>query len=279
METMIRLAEKNDQRMGRRSQSYMQALMDVLFASGFLGKLIDGLNGSWTAHCTTGPKRTEAPVDGIVETDYFAILARLVLSSVDGFCRAIASSPPTESKLHPTYDSFPPWSGVNTPDYNGSEQDLAETMKWLLEEWFSHFENIGDPSRRKLNCLALTKLLETGQPWILVNLQSLMTIWTDVITELREDEADTTGDSLVYNHDGGTTAEAYDIAHESLEDGRRRELTYEDVVHTVNLPAFVKGCLGRVVQGLGGEEAFAKSEWVANVDRDVLDGFVRLGVM
>ncbi|KAJ9636350.1 hypothetical protein H2199_008025 [Coniosporium tulheliwenetii] len=61
-------------------------------------------------------------------------------------------------------------------------------MKWLLEEWFSHLENIGDPGRRKLMSLALTKLLDTNAPWILGRLQELMSLWTDVVTELMEGE-------------------------------------------------------------------------------------------
>ena len=53
---------------------------------------------------------------------------------------------------------------------------------------------------------------------------------------------------------------------------------YEDLVHTANLPDFVKGCLGEVVAGAGGETRF-REEWVVNVDRDVLEGFAKLGVM
>ena len=110
-------------------------------------------------------------MDGIIETDYFSILARIILGSVSSFGEAC------EKALH---------------------EPLDGTMKWLLEEWFSHFENVGDPARRKLMCLALTRLLSTNQTFVLLNLQQLITVWTSVIIELREDEEDAKGDTLVY---------------------------------------------------------------------------------
>lgn len=73
-------------------------------------------------------------------------------------------------------------------------QDVAETleerMKWLLEEWFDHLDNIAAPVSKKLMCLALTKLLETGKDWILIKLQDLMTMWTGLVIELTDGNAD-----------------------------------------------------------------------------------------
>lgn len=176
VETMLRFAQQQEVAsslpLGNFNNAAFMIMYDLAQASdaesgdvGFFSKLLRGLRGSWIAHCTTGPNAKDPPVDGIVETDYFAIFARAILGSLEGFlytCQAAASAAFTE------------------------QQPLEAMMKWLLEEWFSHFENIGDPSRRKLMCLALTKLLETNQAFILLNLQSLMTVWTDVITELRE---------------------------------------------------------------------------------------------
>ena len=213
---------------------------------GVLSTLLEGLKGSWTAHCTTGPNRTKAPVDGIIETDYFSILARLLLGSLSGFIQAC------KNVRSDTFDT---------------------TMTWLLEEWFSHFENVAFPARRKLMCLALTKLLETNRPFILLNLQSLMTIWTDVIVELREDEEDRRGDSLLYDAD-----EEGPPIIESPEDTRRKVLTRGDVVHTVNVAQYVKESLGQAIAAGGGEAKF-QEEWLVNVDRDVLAQFSKLGVM
>ncbi|CAK3947954.1 Importin beta [Lecanosticta acicola] len=219
---------------------------------GFLPKLLQGLRGSWVAHCTTGPNAKEAPVDGIVETDYFAILARAILGPMDGFlyaCQAAASAAFAE------------------------EQPLTALMKWLLEEWFSHFENIGDPSRRKLMCLALTKLLETDQTFIYSNLQSLITMWTDVVTELREDAADVGGDSLVYRDDGAARDGA-----EAPEDARRRALTYSDDVHRFNMTDTIRHYLQQAITICGGYEQF-QEQWLVNVDKDVVKAFSELGII
>ncbi|RMY50678.1 hypothetical protein D0863_14812 [Hortaea werneckii] len=214
----------------------------------FLQTLLEGLHGSWKAHCTTGPLAKDPPVDGIVETDYYAVLARLILAGLDGFTSAV-----------------------------GSEK----TMKWLLEEWFSHFENIGDPSRRKLMALALTKLLESQSEVIMVSLQSLMTIWTDVVTELREGAEDAAGgaavdansDSLVY----GAPDQAID-PYEAPEDVRRRNLMYSDEVHTVNLPIYIREHLQSTIAACGGAEAF-QEQWMVNVDKEVVTAFTGLGIM
>ena len=246
VEVIVRRAEK----LGGQD-AVSQTAADLVH-TGFFGKLLEGLRGSWTAHCTTGPLKKDPPVDGIVETDYFSILARVILGSLNGFCQACQSA---------------------APIIDSQNASLELTMKWLLEEWFSHFENVGDPSRRKLMCLALTKLLETGQSFILLNLQSLITVWTDVITELRGDEEDSSGDSLVY-HNGETTAQGL----EAPEDTRRRELTHSDIVHMVNLPAFVKQHLEHAIAACGGSQRF-QDEWLVNVDRDVLDAFLKLGIM
>ncbi|TKA76307.1 hypothetical protein B0A49_01673 [Cryomyces minteri] len=243
-----------------------------LLAAGFLRQIINGLKGSWQAHCTTGPRAAKAPIDGVIETDYFAVLARILLASTETFLAAIESVEPLESGM----DS-------------------------LLEEWFSHFENIGDPSRKKLMALALTSLLSTGPSWrpnsttatttagsaqhhgILNHLQSLMTMWTDLITELRDtsegdlnNTTDNTTDSLVYPPPSPPPAAA---TPEAPEDERRRSLTYSDPVHTIITAAFVKHHLQQAVATCpGGVEVFER-EWVGRVDADVIRGFGGLGIM
>ncbi|KAF2766839.1 ARM repeat-containing protein [Teratosphaeria nubilosa] len=219
------------------------------------GVLLEGLRGSWTAHCTTGPLAKDPLVDGVIETDYFAILARTILGSLGGFSKAL---------------------DVAAPQAGSGIVAVQDTLKWLLEEWFSHFENIGDPSRRKLMVLALTKLLETNQSVILLNLQSLMTIWTDVINELREGavDVDATGgkqDSLVYD-----PSAAVSDPHEAPEDGRKRQRTYSDEVHTISLPEYVRAHLQKVIAASGGR---FEEEWLINVDKDVVYGFGQLGIM
>lgn len=150
---------------GLGGEEGVRVLVGDMINEGLFPRLLqkDGLRGSWVAHQTTGPRAIDSLIDGIVETDYFSVLARILLASPATFLEAVRQ--------------------MNAADSN---YNLEVEMKWLLEEWFSHFENIGDPGRRKLMCLALTRLLETGAPWILGKLQDLMTVWTDVVSELTE---------------------------------------------------------------------------------------------
>ena len=243
VENMIRYAYK----LG--GEEAVSQLTSDLVQTGFFGKISEGLRGSWTAHCTTGPLAKEPPVDGMMETDYFSILARLVLGCTNAFFQACQIT-------------------TNT--------DLESTMKWLLEEWFSHFENIGDPKSRKLMCLALTKLLGTRQPFILLNLQSLVSMWTDVVTELRGDSEDPMEDSLMYNPDR-EQEKTESHGSESPEDTRRTELTFSDQVHTVQLPQWINYHLREAITGCGGDQAF-QEQWLVNVDQDVVKGFTELGI-
>jgi len=129
--------------------------------------------------------------------------------------------------------------------------------------------------------LALTKLLETEQPSILSNLQLLMTMWTDVITELREDtNGEILGsmtDHLVFE-DPAQLRLMEEGAVEAPEDERRRMLSFADPVHGVRLPEFVQGHLRTAIQAAGGEERF-QADWLANVDREVVAAFGKLGIL
>ncbi|KAJ9666327.1 hypothetical protein H2201_003515 [Coniosporium apollinis] len=243
---------------GVGGQEGVRVVVGDMVATGFFAKLVTGLREAWEAHQTTGPKRKDSPIDGIVETDYFSVVARIAFSSPSLLLQALSalSSPPD-----PTV---------------GTEGGVEATMKWLLEEWFSHLENIGDPGRRKLMSLALTKLLDTNAPWILGRLQELMSLWTDVVTELMEGGDDKHVDSLVYGPMPTTTTTAHGDP-ESPEDLRRRELVYSDPIHTVNLMQFIRTQLQRAIQAQGGQQGIR--EWVANVDQDVLKAFGALRIL
>ncbi|KAA6416335.1 MAG: importin 11 [Lasallia pustulata] len=208
-------------------------LTTSLVSTGFLAKLLAGLRESFDAHQTTGPNRKHTTIDGVVETDYFSVLARIAFASPDILVQAVAASVPQAA-------------------------DLPSTMDWLLTEWFSHFENIGEPKRKKLMCLALTNFLSlpaTQLAWVLGRLQSLMTVWTDVVTELMEGMDDQDGaDCLVYWDAEGLRGER----PEAPEEERRRDLLFGDPVHRVHVKDF---------------------DWVADVDRDVVAGFGALGVL
>ncbi|USP76368.1 hypothetical protein yc1106_03642 [Curvularia clavata] len=233
---------------GVGGEQAIKVLTSDLISTGFLAKVLEGLHGAWTHHQSHGPYR-ELPahaVDGVVETDYFTVLARIGVASPSVLLEALASL---------------------------SSEGLEKTLDWLLEEWFSHIENIGDSPNKKLMCLVLTRFLEGGQPWMLAKLQSLIGVWTDVLGELLDGMDDRTQDSLYWPPEPYHPTEP-----EAPEDVRKRELIYTDPVHQINLVAFVREHLQQAIQQAGGEQAFQK-EWLSRVDKEVLKGFGELGIM
>jgi hypothetical protein len=151
-------------------EAAVEMVASGLVETGFMRRLLEGLRESWEAHQTTGPDRRHTNIEGVVETDYWSVLARIALASPSVFVttmRAVAAI---------------------------RAEGVESLLQWALTEWFSHFGNMGEPHKKKLMCLALTNLLETGQAWILDRLQDLITVWTDVITELQEGAEDVGGE-------------------------------------------------------------------------------------
>ena len=240
--------------------SAIKELTPSLLSSGFLSALLLGLHDAYLAHQTTGPKRNIPSIDGIAETDYLNVLARLAVASPSLFISAVGASIQSSH------------FGANGP--------FHESIDWLLTEWFSHMDNIGHPAHKKLNCLALTSLLETGEPWILSRLQSLMTVWTDVITEFVIEDEENNGltpvlrDCLVYRDPESLRGEG----PEAPQDERRRILLFKDPVYQIDVRAFIYEKLGIAVERCGGVEEFQRI-WVQNVDQDVVSAFGALGVV
>ncbi|CAN9229599.1 unnamed protein product [Alternaria alternata] len=233
---------------GVGGENAVKVLTSDLISSGFLAKVMEGLHGAWTHHQSHGPYR-ELPsraVDGVVETDYFTVLARIGVASPSVLLEALSSL---------------------------SSEGLEKILDWLLEEWFSHIENIGDAPNKKLMCLVLTRFLEGGQPWMMGRLQSLIGIWTDVLGELLDGMDDRSQDSLFWPPEPYHPTEP-----EAPEDIRKRELIYTDPVHQINLVAFVREHLQQAIQQVGGEQAF-QEEWLSRVDKEILKGFGELGIM
>ncbi|CAI4218910.1 unnamed protein product [Parascedosporium putredinis] len=76
-------------------------------------------------------------------------------------------------------------------------------------------------------------------------------------------------DGLPY-HDGASPEEWH-----CPKNTRENELMLKDPVHSVHAFEFVKARIADVVQRVGGEQRF-QEDWVANVDRDVMDRFQQL---
>ncbi|KAF3932677.1 Importin-11 [Dactylella cylindrospora] len=230
MEVIIRTAS------AVQGEEGMAALGQAVVNSGVAGKIFEGIYNTWEAHQTSGPNKKYPELDIPVLTNYFTILSRIVLGSLNVFVGLLKFV-----------------AGLNT----GGKL----VTDWLFEEWFSHFGNIGHPRIRKLNCLALTKLLELDEEWVLLKMQDLMTVWTDVVGELVDDN----GDTLVFIHESG------------LGDHRSPEsLTATDPIHTIQIVDWIKHYI-LLAQNRYGVDQF-KARCIDNVDKDILSDFMKLNL-
>lgn len=173
----------------------LTALISHLLEFRFLQTVLSGLHNAHEAHHMSGPNRSKTWLDVLVETDYLSILSRVVLTSPDIFVDAVKATNPNEQ--------------------------FDFTIRWLLSEWFRHFDNISHMEKKKLNCLGLTALVQTGQPWILEHLQELMGVWTETALELYSDEDDKVEDYLVYDD-----PEALKAIDETAEQEGRRKVRF-----------------------------------------------------
>jgi len=237
------------------SEASYNILAKSLIDSSFLSSLLDGLYSAYEASQTAGPKKKSPVVYGVVETDYFSVLARLALASPRIFMTAISAA-------------------------TGTSDEYA--LKWILREWFSHYDNIGNVTQKKLHALALTQLLSVNgsdlppPSYILDHLQSYLTTWTDIVTELSEGSQDPRGgDYLIFWNNAETGKSQENERPESI---RRRQWENADVVHNTDIRDFVKMRLQAVIIGCGGEQRF-QEEWLVNVDREVSTAFGGLGIL
>ncbi|EPS41833.1 hypothetical protein H072_4200 [Dactylellina haptotyla CBS 200.50] len=219
----------------------MSAVGQAMVNSGVAQKIFEGVYTTWEAHQTTGPNKKYQEIEPLVLTYYFQVLSRVILGSLNVFVGLLT------------------W-------IDGGMGAKKPVREWLMEEWFSHFGNIGNPRARKLNCLALTKMLELDEEWVLVKMQDLMNVWTDVIGELVDDNRD----NLVYD----ATADGTDP--QSAESVRRKQLVATDPVHTINVVEWVRHYLLQA-QNKHGPDVF-RERCVENVDKDVLADFMKLNI-
>lgn len=259
VEMMIRSAETVD---GGSENTY-HVISRSLVDSSFLSSLLEGLYSAHEASESTGPRRKTSPVYGVVESDYFSVLARLALANPKIFASAISAA-------------------------TGTPEDQALT--WILAEWFHHYDNIGTASQKKLHILGLTQLLSLNGPdsqppaYILNHLQSYLNIWTDIVTELAEgatedpnDPTTSGGDYLICWNAAPAPAEQPSDFHEPPENERRRTWESTDVIHKINIRDFIRQHLRSLIVGCGGEQRF-QEEWLLNVDREVVSAFGALGL-
>lgn len=239
IETMIRAAESLGGAQG------VSVVTEDLVAIGLLGKIMQELYQDWEASKQVGPQKPQRLLSNLVEENYFAILARLALASPVLFFQWLTTV--------------------------GS---LAQVWDCLVTKWFAHFDAISGPERKKLSCLALTRLCELPEPTqglVLDKLQDYMLMWISVIEELRTGTEWTSPnippDYLVWTEAGGSE---YDTALDVLE----RQLAFRDPVHTVHTYNFVQETFQNLVHRVG-QQNF-QDNWLVNVDKHLVDEFQKL---
>ena len=258
----------------QRSAALRQILSSSV-SSSLLPHIVSSLHDCFAYHAAGSPPNRKAPylAGDVAETDYLRMLSRMILAEPTLAVEAITAAGPASD-------------GPKSTD---------STMRWLLTEWFAHFDSIADINSKKLQVLALTNLISVETPglsgpprFVLENLQGFITVWTDIIVELGEaadgDEAadpSKRGDYLVFYNDKSGTPAYEPPPDEVPEEKRRRDISSIDPIHTINIRLFVAEKFKAAVQGAGGEEAFTQ-QWLKgdefNVDGVVLSAFLGLGL-
>ena len=230
------------------SQHGLQHLLATMVNTGYLNEVLRILKEAYDYHQDPRPNRKPPEVIGPGETSLFTLLSRIALLSPTLFIQAI----------------------------NAGSQDLD----WLVVEWLSHFDAIGDILRKKLQTLAITNLLIASNPppvVMLEQLQSLMTLWTDIVIEVGEEAAEESqGDYLWYNK----PSEEPEWPDATPEDARKRALSNVDPIYAVNIRTFIAERLLQTMQNWanGGQAGF-EQEWLSRVDSAVLKAFVELKLL
>lgn len=223
----------------------LEDLLRAMLNTGYLKRLIELLRLAYDHHQDLRPNRQPPGVIGIGETSLFSIIARLLI-------------------LNPQLSL----EAINTASSS------SETPTWLLAEWITHFDSIGDTQKKKLHCLGITNFLVLSQPppaFVLEQLQSFMTIWTDVLTELNQES-----DSGDYLWQGPEPVDS-PWEGESPEDTRKRQLGLADPVFAINVREHVGKILQAAIAAVGPDEF--RQQWLSRVDSAVTEQFVALGLL
>ncbi|PCH02643.1 Armadillo-like helical [Penicillium occitanis (nom. inval.)] len=257
-EMLIRATEHID----GGSENLYNVVAKSLLDSSFLHAILEGLHSAYEVSQSTGPNRKTSDVYANLETDYFSVLARLALANPRVFLSVISAAT------------------------SASEE---QTLSWLLTEWFFHYDNIALVTQKKLHVLALTQLLAINAtqapppPYLLNHLQSYLTVWTDIVTELAEGSDDPSSLNINDPHAGKDYLIYWNKAsdetskNEAPETARRRQWENSDAVHSINIRQFIQERLQAVMHACGGAQRF-QEEWLVNVDREVVSAFGALGI-
>ncbi|KAK7962343.1 uncharacterized protein PG986_003168 [Apiospora aurea] len=219
----------------------LKLICQDLVETGFLNFMLEGIHDAYEARQTSGPKRRQPRVSNLTLTDYFSIFSRIALADPAIFTELVASLGP-----------------------------LEQVWPWLSAEWFYSFDCMADTLRQKLNLLALTRIVELGQPiqeLLLGQLQDFLTMWTGVFAQVVDEEKPGVDATVM-------PAPAEATEWDTPRDVRERALLESDPVRTVDCLECVRNSLDSLVQRAGGGGIF-RENYLVNVDADVLSSFSR----
>ncbi|KPI41058.1 Importin-11 [Cyphellophora attinorum] len=227
------------------------SLFTVLVRTGYLAEVLRIIKEAYEYHKDPRPNRRPPDVIGPGETSLFTLLSRLALLFPSMFIDAINSC-----------------------------SDDSAAFNWLVIEWIGHFDAIGDVLRKKLQVLGITALLTASSPpplILLEQLQSLITIWTDLATELGQEAAEESQGDYLWWYDQPSNTPDWENA--TPEDRRKRVMSNNDPIYTTNIRQVIGERLRFVVQSWpGGQQAF-EQEWLSRIDPTVMQSFLELKLL
>ena len=280
LETILRAAH------GLDAQNGVRAVATELVECGILSDAFDSLSKSWTRkfyreNTSRDPRHDEeqsrtraaADEDGHSskehETLQIRLLSRIIVLEPQAFFAALKA-----------------WLAQTT--LTGAAApigDDAETLSRLLAAWFDRLDYITYLTEQKLTGLALARLLEFAEPWILPHLSMIINYWTSLVLQLRDWNEDEqvmiSEDLLVWDRINMPIGVGNDLKHfSSLDEERRGIVEWEDPVHTVVLTKHIREVLLTVFVKVGGEARFAEL-WIAGgkVDEGIVKAWNELGIV
>lgn len=231
-------------------QHFIEHAVETSFLQSFLSLLRE----AYEYHQDPRPSRGIPAIIGPTETELFSVLARLAFLSPNLFVESLSLA-----------------SG-------------ATTATWLVSEWITHFDDIGDVFWKKLHALAITGLFCMTSPppqFMLEQLQSMMTIWTDIITKLGEGAPEEAKGDYLWQpeiDEPQVPPSEWAQQNEAPEEGRKREVYMIDPIHQINIRDFVAKTMESIITGVGGLPAF-QANWLSRVDSAVIKAFADLGLL
>lgn len=236
------------------SRQALMHILDSMLNTGYLSSLLSLLKDAHDYHEDPRPSKRPPDIIGPGETTLFTVLSRAVILLPEQTSQAILAT-------------------------NVTTASSPTPMQWLLTEWLQSIDSIGDILRKKLQVIALTSLLAVSAPPVstlmMENLQSLLTIWTDVVVELGQEAAEESqGDYLWHN----TPGDVPEWPDHTPEDGRKRVISNADPIYGVNVRHFIADALRATMDRTGGPQVFER-EWLSRIDSVVLKSFVELKLL